>query len=163
MDWKNATWKERLEHGLEGEGICAYILCRDCPLLGNDGDCVRATAEENEYVYLYRHLLTTVQDFDDDAEIRARIAEMLDDDAREKFLGKAKAKVEYMIYFLSEPYKRPSGCNSAAGQWADGPNLNYAIRKEVNGENHGAEDIIAVFFDSETRNLVLELLRANDA
>ena len=136
------------------EQRCPVSPCTDIFLHGT-------TPEER--VIGCRYVLKHGGDFIDYDDARRLTADALSvlgkDDAREKFLGKPeKPKVEYIVYHLSEPYKRPGGCDSAVGQWADGPNLNYAIRKEVNGGNHGAEDIIAAFRDKDTWARVLAFL-----
>ena len=161
------NWRERLEAQVAGteeaHGLCRGVYCSGCPFTSavRTAHCIPNSFRGAELNWIWRHALATVKDFTDRDEIRARIAEMLDDDAREKFLGKAaepEPKVEYSDYCLAEPYKRHGGCNSTAGQWPDGPYLKYAIRKEVNGLYRGAEDIITVCRDKDTRDKVLEFL-----
>jgi len=97
-----------------------------------------------------RHVLATVKDFTDRDEIRARIAEMLDDDAREKFLGKAKRKeytVDTGVYIYHYEDK-------VAGNALRAPNgvtpLRYLIRR--------AGCFTAAFRDEDTRDRVLAFL-----
>jgi len=116
---------------------------RDCggPWEELDGSLRRA---------IFRYVLKTVQDFTDRDEIRARIAEMLDDDAREKFLGKAKRKeytVDTGVYIYHYEDK-------VAGNALRAPNgvtpLRYLIRR--------AGCFTAAFRDEDTRDRVLAFL-----
>ena len=98
-----------------------------------------------------RHVLVTVKDFTDRDEIRARIAEMLDDDAQEKFVGKAEP-IGFTKWELVNPYERKPGMN--------GPPLNYAI---VTGDTSGdcdgkGHDIIIATRDKDLRDRVLAFL-----
>jgi len=175
------NWKEAFEWALARGGVscltvtgCNFCVlaghadkgsrtgkdCSDCPLnvvnsKGTD-TCARIKLDDSERRAICRHVLATVKDFTDRDEIRARIAEMLDDDAREKFVGKAKA--EYHRFDLAATgFMRVGGNTKVVIQ----PNrLAYTIiegkyPKDVNDE----ENFIAAFRDAELRDLVLKLLR----
>ena len=93
--------------GNEPCGICPlhWDGLKDCggPWEELDGSLRRA---------IFRYVLKTVKDFTDRDEIRARIAEMLDDDAREKFLGKPEP--EWLACFVAPAgggtYSNDGGC-----------------------------------------------------
>ena len=118
------NWKEAFEQTLaKGGMLLGSANCRFCQIMHvgafEAGDrcvgCVLWTDIKEAYpCHLFlsncidaserraicRHVLATVKDFTDRDEIRARIAEMLDDDAREKFLGKAEPEPNprYWVY-----------------------------------------------------------------
>jgi len=119
-------WKERIEKAITDEdGLCCdRINCADCILVDANGGCGEPDPDDVTLPFLYRHLLATVKDFDDDAEIRARIAEMLDDDAREKFLGKAEPEERY---FTTSMYGTPYKNSGGYGTCDKFPDMGYVI------------------------------------
>ena len=166
------NWKEAFEQVLaKGGNYDDDSLCRFCRTKG-DGDCPRIcplsclTSTGNNYsctdIFIHgmdnserraicRHVLATVQDFTDRDEIRARIAEMLDDP--EKFLGKPEARYcgmepeSYYGAIIGPPHRYfPPSTN--ADIW---PDLHYIIT-----ERRGAH--IAAFRDKETQDRVLAFL-----
>lgn len=105
------NWKEAFETALAAGGNSADFkdcaFCRELGVVEHSSKTCSACPLYNEFVrppcYLLiektdsserraicRHVLATVEDWTEVAEIRARIAEMLDEETRRKFLGKAK-------------------------------------------------------------------------
>ena len=180
------NWKEAFEHVLAGGGAWVGLRdCRFCRIVGyprNDGKCDACPLKvwdgetwdghcaevfhddvgDSERRAICRHVLATVKDFTDRDEIRARIAEMLDDDAREKFLGKAEPEkiTVYREYDLYAAYERPAGDNDQ-GYYGDAPILPYAIKGEINNRFGGIDDVAAAFRDEATRKRALELLNGD--
>ena len=132
-----------------------------CPLLAEGtGECGGYWKDIDSSLRraIFRHVLKHTEDFTDRDEIRARIAEMLDDDAREKFLGKAETRYygmepgSYYGAIVGPPHQYfPPSTN--ADIW---PDLHYIIT-----ERRGAH--IAAFRDKKTRDRVLEFLNADAA
>ena len=170
------NWREAFEQALAGGGgTASYEDCGFCRLAGvADGSiskcpgcpllvsgCSSSTLfrracrkvfgssmDNSERRAICRHVLATVKDFTDRAEIRARIAEMLDDDAREKFLGKAESKISY------EGYDGDSDSPMIyRAHWVDKhtPEFLYTIENNISGH-------IAAFRDEITRDRVLAFL-----
>ena len=167
------NWKKAFEHVLAGGGAWVGLRdCRFCRIVGyprNDGKCDACPLKvwdgetwdghcaevfhddvgDSERRAICRHVLATVKDFTDRDEIRARIAEMLDDDAREKFLGKPEPEKEYYIY-TSGHY---SGINCDGAPFATDawPEFHYII-SERGGPQIGA------FHEKDTACRVLAFL-----
>ena len=145
-------WKERIEEAITDEdGLCCdRINCADCILVDANGGCGEPDPDDVTLPFLYRHVFATVKDFTDRGEIRARVAEMLDDDAREKFLGKAET------YRMATSDVGPCGfIHSHNPEDSDYPKLIYYIRE---GESEFNTQVGAAFRDKDTRDLVLRLL-----
>jgi len=148
------NWKEAFEEAVRYTDLtdCRRLNCEDCPLAYADPElCIDAELSDEVCISIYRHVLATVKDFTDRDEIRARIAEMLDDNAREKFLGKPEPEKEYSPYNTSGgiTYRAPWGVDSHT------PEFNFSIQ-DLAGH-------IAAFRDKETRDRVLEFLNADAA
>jgi hypothetical protein len=151
------NWKERIEEALitndNCEMECGDVGCSECPFNGSgkhDGNfCVDTDLPVEVLMTIYRALLTpgVVKDFTDRDEIRARIAEMLDDDARAKFLGKPEPQYQ--------TYHSDGGCYTYRAQLIDDntPEFHWLISL---GEP--SDEIIAAFRDEETRDRVLAFL-----
>lgn len=144
-DWK---WrlKKRVADGPK-YFLCGGISCSDCPFLIPDSGCVRREFSSEVEPLLFRHLLSTVKDFDDNDEIRERIAEMLDDP--EKFLGKAEP--EYGVHTSD------GQCLAYRPGLVDGhtPVFRHLIFK-----GGVSEQIIAALRDRNTAEKVAEFLNA---
>jgi hypothetical protein len=104
---------------------------------------------------IFRHVLapTIVKDFTDVQEIRDRIADMLDDDAREKFLGKAE-NVEPEYYernfdLPGEGFRKVPLCP---------PHDPTELRFYINPYPWRPNQVLAAFRDEDTRDRVLEFL-----
>lgn len=143
--------------GVTGAG---QSRCKRCPFATSvepcwAGYCVPVFGPDNMYNSerwaICRHVLapTIVKDFTDVQEIRDRIADMLDNDAREKFLGKAEP-VNYQKYWLADAYTRQE-------EYQPSPDLDYAIT--INARLR--PNIIAAFRDEATRDHVQEFLNAD--
>ena len=166
------NWRKAFEQVLAGGGRWSYggccfcataghkeeggYNCVVCPLKPSDRVCEHVfnnPMDNSERRAICRHVLATVKDFTDDAEIRARAAEMLDDNAREKFLGKAEPElIGYKVRVLFDgPYTRPPKVGKVS------PDLQYAIEAGGDGRFY-IENIIAAFRDKDTRDLVLRFL-----
>ncbi|MES0385645.1 MAG: hypothetical protein ABUJ98_13820 [Hyphomicrobium sp.] len=144
------------------KGFC-LTRCGYCPLnLKDEGaageDCLFVGPNEDDRITIVavcRHVLApgVIKDWTDLAEIRARIAEMLDDELREKFLGKAEKK--YQKY---QTYHSDGGCYTYRAQLTDDntPEFHWLISL---GE--ASDEIIAAFRDEDTRDRVLAFLNAD--
>ena len=128
---------------------CGGIRCGECIFIDDSKWCLMQYIPNNQLLEIDYHLLETVEDWSDTSEIKTRIAEMLDDDAREKFLGKAEPEKEYERFHLSFPYARQNA-----------PELKYAIQK-MHDENHHLEHVVIAFRDEATRDRVLAFLNGD--
>jgi len=146
------NWRKILAGAIRessGHLYCGGIRCGEC--IFNDASkwCLMQYIPNNQLLEIDYHLLETVEDWSDTSEIKTRIAEMLDDDAREKFLGKAEPEKEYERFHLSFPYARQNA-----------PELKYAIQK-MHDENHHLEHVVIAFRDEATRDRVLAFLNGD--
>lgn len=100
-------WRELIQEAVErGDDMdCSGIECEDCIFNpAKEGEeCAdyfpfTTTEDEERLTLIHRHLLITVRDWNDFDEIRAHLAEMLDDP--EKFLGKAEP--EWRVCYVEE-------------------------------------------------------------
>lgn len=155
------NWRELIQEAVgRGDDMdCLGIECEDCifnPAKDKE-ECAgyfpfTTTEDEERLTLIHRHLLITVRDWNDFDEIRAHLAEMLDDP--EKFLGRAEVQPEY-------PYRRSHdhvGYGYQYGKDSDPhrqPELLFYI---VDNETSA---IIAAFRDEATRDHVQEFLNEN--
>ena len=158
------NWREAFERFLAGGGItdgsnCIFCWefpgdnCSSCPASCLPQSTCTAifvySMESSERRAICRHVLSTVEDFTDVSEIRTRIAEMLDDEAREKFLGP-----EYIAMPNDVPghgFTRP---------YAKEPELLHYITRNIRMKL--SQSIIAAFRDEDTRDRVLEILNREE-
>ena len=151
------NWKERLENYIESEssGVCSLVACDSCPFNGSY-ETIRCILARGDFtsrrvrLFLFRHVLTTVKDFTDRDEIRARIAEMLDDDAREKFLGKPEPD-DGKYYIYTSGHYSGINCDGAPFATYTWPEFHYII-SERGGPQIGA------FHEKDTACRVLAFL-----
>lgn len=137
-------------------------LCLACPLNANGvseelreaGGCIQVIdndfMDNSERRAICRHVLATVQDFTDVAEIRERIAEMLDPELREKFVGKAE---KWVAATWDEGSVRLSSNSLPGHAWQSEGDMKYVIYRPSNM----GKPFIAVN-DEDTRDRVLEFL-----
>lgn len=140
-------------------GKDGYYNCDKCPLHSlRAATCLIFWAGINVYirVAICRHVLATVKDFTDVSEIRERIAEMLDDEQREKFLAKPEPEYSPADYTDDLAYGQLGTRSLTNKHW---PDHHYVIWQSDNTFKLGA--IIAAFRDKDTRDRVLEFLNAD--
>ena len=174
------NWKEAFEHVLAGGGAWVGLRdCRFCRIVGyprNDGKCDACPLKvwdgetwdghcaevfhdnvgDSDRRAICRHVLATVKDFTDRDEIRARIAEMLDDP--EKFLGKAAVKCYVPGYDVesAEGYQYLTGGDKANPK----PKLLFYIKEARSGAEMKLNDGVTILAcrDEATRDRVLAFL-----
>lgn len=105
VDWKEAFEQNLAKGGNFSPDGCIFCEfnnthikenCDGCVLTGFAMGCTDifgfGDMDNSERRAICRHVLATVKDFTDRDEIRKRIAEMLDDETRRKFLGAAEER-----------------------------------------------------------------------
>ena len=179
------NWKEAFEWALTRGGVsclnvtvCNFCVlaghadkgsrtgkgCSDCPLnvvnsKGTD-TCASIKLDNSERRAICRHVLAPgmIKDWTDRDEIRARISEMLDDDAREKFLGKPAVKCYGPGYDVesAEGYQYLTGGDKANPK----PKLLFYIKEARSGAEMKLNDGVTILAcrDEATRDLVLAFL-----